>query len=581
MKFGDNNLIYNDYNHPICYTDFLKDHSILINEDYFNLHKDDILSLVIELIKKHRGKLKISSSCLINDDVINAIIANPNITQVALGTIVDKYVLTKKDYDKLNNGIIKGIDTEAVSDDIKDNFDGIIYYNMTRNLVSRYNYNQFKGASHLYLNDPIKEDEIQYFNIVNNGVKITFSYDDYDNILDTIEKINKFNKNFEYTIKVNDKNKFNKIIFSKNRNLKNVKVMVDAEIYTYDKYYEFEKMLYEMIKPALNLSPFEKFLYAYNIVKHYKLYKESSENVFESRNLYDILINEYMVCVGYAKMLIDLLDKLGIASVKYGLDVDIGFDKVAPNEENVSEDKKSASAGHVRVIVNLVDEKYGINGIYQSDPTWDNILDKDSYVYSLMTFDEALKNKRYLYKDKDITSIFYARNLEEFYNIVNNYMDNIVYKEKNGKYAEDNARSTIVKNIMKVLSGLDNEFYKKLLIKYEGIEKYNAIINDEILSNFMFDVGLFIVSKINNKVNVESYINAIRVLYTSFYGMTNEEIEKLIKETLEYNKKRVDIAFPTTYKIDQNDNKEIYNSIENKFEYKDAAKVTEKKSKFN
>ena len=54
-------------------------------------------------------------------------------------------------------------------------------------------------------------------------------------------------------------------MFSKGNSLNNVKIMVDAEIYTYEEYYKFEKVLFEMIRPALNLSPFEKYLYAYNI----------------------------------------------------------------------------------------------------------------------------------------------------------------------------------------------------------------------------------------------------------------------------------------------------------------------------
>ena len=51
----------------------------------------------------------------------------------------------------------------------------------------------------------------------------------------------------------------------------------------------------------------------------------------------------------------------------------------------------------------------------------------------------SLKKKRYLYRDKNITNILYARNLEEFYNIVNTYMDNILYKDMNGMGSEDNA----------------------------------------------------------------------------------------------------------------------------------------------
>ena len=63
------------------------------------------------------------------------------------------------------------------------------------------------------------------------------------------------------------------------------------------------------------------------------------------------------------------------------------------------------------------------------------------------------------------------------------------------------------------------------------------------------------------------------ILYSKFYGLSDEEVEKMINEKLEYNKKRSAIVFPTTYIIDQNGNREIYSSIENKFESEDSAKV--------
>ena len=46
--------------------------------------------------------------------------------------------------------------------------------------------------------------------------------------------------------------------------------------------------------------------------KKYKEYKENNDKKEQSRNLYDILDGEYMVCVGYATLLGDLLNKLGI-----------------------------------------------------------------------------------------------------------------------------------------------------------------------------------------------------------------------------------------------------------------------------
>ena len=39
-------------------------------------------------------------------------------------------------------------------------------------------------------------------------------------------------------------------------------------------------------------SPFEKYIYAYNITKRFKEYKENDEDRTKARNIYDILFNE-------------------------------------------------------------------------------------------------------------------------------------------------------------------------------------------------------------------------------------------------------------------------------------------------
>ena len=70
----------------------------------------------------------------------------------------------------------------------------------------------------------------------------------------------------------------------------------------------------ELIEPIKNsnLSPLEKFIAIYNVVKNFKPYKESPDQLEESRYLRYILNNEYMVCVGYAKLLKILCEKVGI-----------------------------------------------------------------------------------------------------------------------------------------------------------------------------------------------------------------------------------------------------------------------------
>lgn len=565
MIFGDINFIYNDYNHPTCFTSFMKEPSVLINEEYYKQNKDYVINSVIDMIKKHSGNLSIYSSDLITKDVILAIASNPNITSVKLGTLSDIYKLTKEDYDILNNGIIKGIDTEAVSEELDNNFDGIIYYNMTKKLIDNYNYSQVTNNTSMFISNVLSQKELQYFSLAKEDLKIYFSSKNYADIINNIEYLEKMGKNFKYVIKVDNKQEFNKCIFSRTDLPSSISIEVGAEVHSVDRYLKYEKMLYEMIEPAQSLSPFEKFLYAYNIVKKFKSYKESSTNVFESRNLYDVLSNDYMVCVGYSAMLCDLLDKLGISAMRYSLDVDTGFDKIDPQLEEMPINNMSKKEGHSRVIVNLVDEKYGINGIYQSDPTWDNILDNDSYAYALMTFKEASKGRRYLYQDQSEVQMFDSSSIEEFYYIINNYLDSLVRKDKDPKFAEANARKSAINKILKLLSKLDNGFYQKLLEKYKDINSYKTEISDLMLSSFMYNVGSYITSKIQNPISVNKYKEAIRVLYFSIYDLEADEIEKLVNETIDYNKQRFERAFPTTYKISQDGSKEIYSSLENKF----------------
>ena len=333
----------------------MREPSILINEEYFKQNKDYVINSVIDMIKKHSGNLSIYSSDLITKDVILAIASNPNITSVKLGTMNDKYKLTKEDYDILNNGIIKGIDTDDVVEELENNFDGIIYYNMTKNLIDNYTYSQVINNTSLFISKALSEKELQYFSLAQEDVKIYFTSKNYANIINNIEYLEKMGKNFKYIISVDNKKEFNKCILSKTNLPSSISIDVVSEVHSIDKYLKYEKMLYEMVEPAQSLSPFEKFLYAYNIVKKFKSYKESSTNVFESRNLYDVLSNDYMVCVGYSAMLCDLLDKLGISAMRYSLDVDTGFDKIDPQLEEMPINNMSKKEGHSRVIVNLVD----------------------------------------------------------------------------------------------------------------------------------------------------------------------------------------------------------------------------------
>ena len=105
-----------------------------------------------------------------------------------------------------------------------------------------------------------------------------------------------------------------------------------------------------------DMSPFEKYLAIYDIVKNFKQYKKSPDDrvLQESRNLYMILNNNYMVCAGYARLLETLLKRIGI---------DATFLISSTNRDDIQ---------HAIVALKIKDEKYNLDGVYLSDPTDDN-----------------------------------------------------------------------------------------------------------------------------------------------------------------------------------------------------------------
>ena len=106
-----------------------------------------------------------------------------------------------------------------------------------------------------------------------------------------------------------------------------------------------------------DLSPYERYVAVYDIVKSFKEYKDypcnenqKTELYDQSRSIYLIMQNDYMVCVGYANLLHSLLKRVGINSVSYAWH----------------------EGEHRLNYIKIKDEKYGIDGIFKSDPTNDN-----------------------------------------------------------------------------------------------------------------------------------------------------------------------------------------------------------------
>lgn len=477
---------------------------------------------------------------------------------------MDEYILKEEDYLILKNSI-KKIITNGVEDKLKYNFDEIIDFNRKKPLISYLNYENLQKDK-LYIRGTIKEKELAYLNYIGDNTTLDISQN--VNIFDIVKKLESCNKKNDIIYDLpSNKEEFNKKLIQENINYQNLYIRIGFDTYSLKEYLEYEKMLYSFVEPAQKLSPFEKYIYAYDIVKKFKKYKENKKDKMKSRRLYDILDNNYMVCVGYSKMLGDLLNKLEIENIEHSIDVGLKpykalaqlkkkykdeWNKLSNIEkQNLINTQKNyipeTTSGHSRRLIHLVDEKYNINGLYFSDPTWDNNLKENSYNHLLMTSEEVLTSSNKFKFKNDSSELLYISNVEEFnnkLNIILNRRNKSTNEKNNNKLEEEMCK--IVNNLTQTIKIIDKNFYKKMQEKYEFLDKsYFKIDNIYNISNeitdYLYDVANYITKNINNPVSGKTILEAVKNVYNNVYvGGIDKQY---LSEIQEYNSKIAENEF--------------------------------------
>lgn len=355
---------------------------------------------------------------------------------------------------------------------------------------------QLNVEDKVYLNHP--DSNIINFLKTKRNISVIFFYDDYNNIFDIIHKTD-----IVPYIKINNKELFNKYLFNHLSLVKDNIIIVNKNNFIkINEYIKYEKTLFLMIKEASKLSCLEKYLYAYNIVKSFKTYKES-KNIDDCRDIYKILNNDYIVCVGYINLLSDLLNKLQIENTSYVVDV--------------------VGGKHNRLIVNIRDLKYNVDGIYISDPTFDRSFDFDYYNHALITPLDSTYLKRHAYLSISLKELFFLREIDDYYTYLNKYL----------KYI-DNDKNILFYEIINEISHIDINYYNYLKNKYKSVNSNN--INLAIL-----DIYKYITRKNNNMVGCSTFKSVINFLYDKFYGYKNVSDE--VSKTLILNNKRQDCKY--------------------------------------
>ena len=164
---------------------------------------------------------------------------------------------------------------------------------------------------------------------------------------------------------------------AKSENAENIKFRYSSgsSEFSLDKIIEDEKFIQTIANEIKEkqFSPLERMVAIYDMAQAIKPYVDEGKTD-DSRTLHEYLNNNYMVCAGYANFIKNIGHMLG---------------------EHYSQISCNFGGPHARNYVNLVDDKYEVNGFYGLDATNDNTYGKDasqrSYKYFLMETTEGRK----------------------------------------------------------------------------------------------------------------------------------------------------------------------------------------------
>ena len=219
--------------------------------------------------------------------------------------------------------------------------------------------------------------------------------DTFNNLELLKEFINKV-KNMEIVIKVNDTERvFNFISSLDEDEIDNVYINYQfnsdvASVKDYKNMISKINSLVHTIK-SLNLSELETVMVVYDIVKANEYKKKSFDDPSLTRAVHNVVLGDGCVCAGFSNYFNFLLNEFGIKSYP-----------VILNHDN-------RDSRHQRSIMYINDDKYGVNGIYMFDPTYD-CKKNDNYVNN---YDYFLQSVSY-FKDCFVNEYIDASSLGNY-----------------------------------------------------------------------------------------------------------------------------------------------------------------------
>lgn len=570
LNNGTYKRIYTTKNSPFLIEkdDIFHKNILYINSDYFKNHQNKVQKILKTLIGNIKiDEFSIEDKELINNTIIKALSKNKSLKKVSLTEYAkdNKYVLSKEDYEILKNSSIEKIKTNAVSDSLLENFDPIISFNYDKPLISSYSYGRLTNEEDTLFLKKITVSDLENLKYLKNpNLILEVEENNVEDVLSISKRLKELGKENNVVIRAKNKDKiFARIKENEAYRQDNIYIDIKTEIYPLKDFLNYETTLYEIVEPTKDLSPFEKYIYIFNVVKQFKYYKENENDKRLSRNLYDILNNEYIVCVGYSVLLRDLLKKVGINSIGISISVDTSYD-----DDNTM--TSTTRSGHARAYIYIIDPKYNIDGFYIADPTWNNFMHEDIYTHLALTNEEETYTRRYNFigSNIDTSELFNVKSLKEFYSKIDFFTSRISLEKENifKLYDNPNYISQIIIDLLTSLQKLSPEFTNQLKNKYKELEKYLYNQKYEHEKEILNEIGNYIVSKVNKPISGKTIMTAVKEVYQKAYYIEGPALENLVKDIAKDNHEYQKIQFPKRYKIDEFGNKTELPNISDKFD---------------
>ena len=228
------------------------------------------------------------------------------------------------------------------------------------------------------------------------------------------------------------------------------------------------------------LSEFEKVIYIYDIVKKYKYNKSEDDFSMDGRQLHKIFNTKNIICSGYARIISEVLNELGIRA---------GIYKLITNNNEL----------HARNLVHIKDNKYNINCIYSMEPTWESAI-KEDYAYSLFLTPIA-KLKEYFPNEsfrQDIDVLCGNKNINEIelkdrISLYQFFENKDLTQEEINKVIEEATKKATLKDFCNALINVkvgEGQSRNAINVNIKNIINYNneltSYLNKKIKTNINF-----------------------------------------------------------------------------------------------